>query len=102
MAIGRKTPGAPQEVLLPLYHNRSRLDQPVTLNSFELDANAQLVEDPHRSPASTAGQGVTAKQHCGVQNVCPTCGRADALLVLDEVTYCVACGYASDGARGCT
>lgn len=34
--------------------------------------------------------------------VCPTCGRGDALLVIGDVLYCVACGYASDGARGCT
>lgn len=34
--------------------------------------------------------------------VCPTCGRGGALILAGDVLFCAACGYASDGARGCT
>lgn len=33
---------------------------------------------------------------------CPVCGRREALLILDSVWYCAACGYASAGISGCT
>lgn len=34
--------------------------------------------------------------------VCPNCGRAGTLILAGDVLFCAACGYASDGARGCT
>lgn len=34
--------------------------------------------------------------------VCPNCGRAGTLVLAGDVLFCAACGYASDGARGCT
>lgn len=33
---------------------------------------------------------------------CPVCGREDALVPVGEALFCAACGYASDGAAGCT
>lgn len=33
---------------------------------------------------------------------CPNCGRTGTLLPVGDVLFCAACGYASDGARGCT
>lgn len=54
------------------------------------------------SPAARGEQDLTALDSAESGSRCPTCGRGDALLVLDEVVYCAACGYASDGARGCT
>lgn len=33
---------------------------------------------------------------------CPNCLRADALVTVGEATFCAACGYSSEGSRGCT
>ncbi len=33
---------------------------------------------------------------------CPLCARAGTLTLVGDVWYCAACGYASDGVRGCT
>jgi hypothetical protein len=33
---------------------------------------------------------------------CPNCGRTDTLMPAGDVLFCAACGYASDGVRGCT
>jgi hypothetical protein len=33
---------------------------------------------------------------------CPLCARVGALVLVGEVLFCAACGYASDGVRGCT
>lgn len=33
---------------------------------------------------------------------CPNCRRLDTLILAGDVHFCAACGYASDGARGCT
>ena len=33
---------------------------------------------------------------------CPVCRREDALVVVGDAQFCAACGYASDGAAGCT
>lgn len=33
---------------------------------------------------------------------CPLCARTGTLTLVGDVLYCAACGYASDGARGCT
>ena len=34
--------------------------------------------------------------------ICPNCGRRDTLVVLGDFTACAACGYSSEGVRGCT
>jgi hypothetical protein len=34
--------------------------------------------------------------------VCPNCGRHDALVFLQGFSACAACGYSSEGVRGCT
>ena len=34
--------------------------------------------------------------------ICPVCLRADVLLQIGGAIFCAACGYASDGAGGCT
>ena len=36
------------------------------------------------------------------EEACPVCRRIDALVRVGEATYCAGCGYASDGAAGCT
>ena len=36
------------------------------------------------------------------EEACPVCRRVDSLVRLGETSYCAACGYASDGAAGCT
>lgn len=33
---------------------------------------------------------------------CPVCRREDALVLIGETIFCAACGYSSDGSRGCT
>ncbi|HSN75184.1 MAG TPA: hypothetical protein VL334_08855 [Anaerolineae bacterium] len=33
---------------------------------------------------------------------CPLCARVGTLNLVGDVWYCAACGYASDGVRGCT
>ena len=33
---------------------------------------------------------------------CPLCARVGTLTLVGDVWYCAACGYASDGVRGCT
>jgi hypothetical protein len=33
---------------------------------------------------------------------CPLCARVGTLTLVGDVLYCAACGYASDGVRGCT
>ena len=33
---------------------------------------------------------------------CPLCARVETLTWVGGVWYCAACGYASDGVRGCT
>ena len=33
---------------------------------------------------------------------CPVCQRADGLLKIGDTTFCASCGYASEGAGGCT
>jgi hypothetical protein len=33
---------------------------------------------------------------------CPLCARVETLALVGDVWYCAACGYASDGVRGCT
>jgi hypothetical protein len=33
---------------------------------------------------------------------CPLCARVGTVTLVGDVWYCAACGYASDGARGCT
>ncbi len=50
------------------------------------------VRPDERSPI----QGFEAKA------TCPICLRADGLLQIGGVIFCAACGYASDGAGGCT
>lgn len=66
------------------------------------ETDALTVEEvaPFHVPDTCADAAV--QQSCVAADFCPTCRRRDALLVIGEVTYCVACGYASDGARGCT
>lgn len=34
--------------------------------------------------------------------ICPNCGRGDALATVGELLFCLACGYSSEGGRGCT
>ena len=34
--------------------------------------------------------------------VCPNCGRQDTLVFLQDFVACAACGYSSEGIRGCT
>jgi len=34
--------------------------------------------------------------------VCINCGHKESLVTAGDVVYCLACGYASDGLRGCT
>jgi hypothetical protein len=33
---------------------------------------------------------------------CPLCARVGTVTLVGDVWYCAACGYASDGVRGCT
>jgi hypothetical protein len=33
---------------------------------------------------------------------CPLCARVGTLILVGDVWFCAACGYASDGVRGCT
>jgi hypothetical protein len=33
---------------------------------------------------------------------CPLCARVGTLTLVGDVLFCAACGYASDGVRGCT
>lgn len=33
---------------------------------------------------------------------CPLCARVGTLTLVGDVWFCAACGYASDGVRGCT
>ena len=33
---------------------------------------------------------------------CPVCQRDDVLLQIGDATFCASCGYASEGAGGCT
>ncbi|MEI2690895.1 MAG: hypothetical protein V9H69_14770 [Anaerolineae bacterium] len=33
---------------------------------------------------------------------CPVCTRTGTLLAIGDALFCAACGYASDGAAGCT
>ena len=33
---------------------------------------------------------------------CPVCQRDDVLLQIGDTTFCASCGYASEGAGGCT
>lgn len=66
------------------------------------DADIQIIESLLFTGAQEQGREITAQQPAAAADQCPTCGRSNALLVIDEVVYCVACGYASDGARGCT
>ncbi len=34
--------------------------------------------------------------------LCPVCSRAGVLMAIGDAWMCAACGYASDGAAGCT
>ena len=36
------------------------------------------------------------------EEACPVCRRTTSLVRLGETLFCAACGYASDGAAGCT
>ncbi|MEZ4770258.1 MAG: hypothetical protein R2844_17750 [Caldilineales bacterium] len=65
-------------------------------------ADIQTKERPPGTPAACASGREDSDPELALHDRCPVCGRGDALLVLDEVVYCAACGYASDGARGCT
>lgn len=51
-----------------------------------------------RVPFSLALAADTAEE----EMVCPNCRRGDALAVVGEMLFCMACGYTSEGGRGCT
>ena len=59
------------------------------------EADTRIIESLTLSDAPEQGGEITPRQV--VVDHCPTCGRSDALLTIDEVVYCAACGYASDG-----
>ncbi len=66
------------------------------------EADTRIIESLSFSAAPEQCTDITSQQPGAAADQCPTCGRGDALLVIDQVVYCVSCGYASDGARGCT
>ncbi len=55
--------------------------------------------------AAAGGEAAVACTLPAAQNAllaCPVCARVETLTLVGDVWYCAACGYASDGVRGCT
>lgn len=78
---------------------RNSDEERLTVNSLRLPEPTVVTSE---GIACLPGGDAVAQPDGQAVDYCPTCGRSDALLVISEVIYCVACGYASDGARGCT
>ncbi|MDW8316863.1 MAG: hypothetical protein RMN53_03315 [Anaerolineae bacterium] len=68
------------------------------------DSIAHLVSTApsDRQPATVPLVLALSADTAEAEQGCPNCRRSDALVAIGEMTFCLACGYSSEGGRGCT
>lgn len=62
-----------------------------------------------QAESKDAAENISAASLCALplpaasaSQPCPVCGRTGTLVAIGDALFCAACGYASDGAVGCT
>lgn len=61
-----------------------------------------LAAPPVQVALVLAGAGDADEHMASDVDACPSCQRRDAIVRLGDLLFCAACGFSSEGGRGCT